>query len=549
MIEAIYYNGTIYTMIREGASVSAVAVSGGRIEAAGTDEEILAMAEKHTYLCDLKGRCVVPGFTDSHCHLMATGLDLIRLDLRGVRSWDEIIVRGRAFIEEHPPAPGEWVIGYGFDHNIFDDPILPDIHVAESISTQYPVFLDRICGHVGTVNRKVLEIAGYDDDTVVTGGVLDKDENGHLNGILREAALDYIRRLVPVPDVNMLARSAKKTMDIANSFGITSMHTDDLESADFDSVMAAYDLLKSRGEMTVRVWEEVQQPRVPQLKNFLQRNMTTGWGDEYFRIGNIKILTDGSLGARTAYMRQDYADDPGNRGVAVYTQEALDEVVELGHRSGMQMAFHAIGDGAVEQCVRAVEKAQNAWPQKKLRHRIVHCQIAGRDLLERLAAAGIGADIQPAFTASDAPLVGSRLGKEREQESYMWKTMLDVGMTIGGGSDSPVETLNPLWGIYCAVTRKDGEHKPEGGWHPTERLSVYEAVSLYTRGGAYMSFDEKEKGQIAAGYLADMAVLSKDIFKTDPEEIADISVELTIMGGKICYEERPFRRVPDAFQA
>ena len=315
------------------------------------------------------------------------------------------------------------------------------------------------------------------------------------------------------------------------------MHTDDLGSADFDSVVAAYDLLKSRGEMTVRVWEEVQQPRVPQLKKFLERGMRTGWGDEYFRVGNIKILTDGSLGARTAYMRQDYADDPGNRGVAVYTQEALDEVVALGHSFGMQMAFHAIGDGAVEQCVCALEKANKAWPGKDLRHRIVHCQIAGRDLLERLAAAGVGADIQPAFTASDAPLVGSRLGKDREKDSYMWKTMLDLGMAVGGGSDSPVETLNPLWGIYCAVTRQDAEHKPAGGWHPEEKLSVYEAVSVYTRGGAYLSFDEGQKGCIADGFLADMAVLSQDIFKADPEKIPEISVEMTIMGGKICYEK------------
>lgn len=535
MIQHIFYNGKVHTMDDQRTVASAVAVSGDRIAAVGDDDSILAMAGEGTVITDLKGQCMVPGFNDSHCHLMATGLGQVHLDLRGVTSCQEIVRRGRAYIEENHIPPGQWVIGYGFDNNLFDDPALPDIHVAEAISTEHPVFLDRVCGHVGTVNQPVLDLAGYTDDTQVTGGVLDKDSQGHLNGILREAALDYIRRIIPVPEPEMLERSARAAMSLANSFGVTSMQTDDLESADLDSVLKTYDALKKKDQMTVRVFEEVQRPRVPQLKAFLKRGMTTGWGDVYFKIGNIKILTDGSLGARTAYLSRDYADDPGNRGVAVYTQDALNEVVALGHKEGMQMAFHAIGDGAVEQCVTAVEYAQRLYPEKDLRHRIVHCQIADKALLRRVADAGMGADIQPAFTASDAPLVGSRLGAAHEMDSYRWKTMAEFGIPMGGGSDSPVETLDPLWGIYCAVTRQDAQGWPEGGWNPQERLTVDQAVYLYTRGGAYQSFEENIKGMIAPGYLADLAVLSQDIFTIPPEEIPKVHAVMTLIGGKICY--------------
>ncbi len=539
MIQHIFYNGKIHTMDDQSTVVSAVAVSGDRIAAAGDDERILAMAGEETKITDLEGRCMVPGFNDSHCHLMATGLGQVHLDLREVTSCEEIIRRGRAYIEENHIPKDQWVIGYGFDNNLFADPALPDIHVAEAVSSEHPVLLDRVCGHVGTVNRRVLELADYTDDTEVTGGVLDKDSKGHLNGILREAALDYIRRIIPVPASEMLEKSIRAAMAQANRFGLTSVQTDDLESADLDSVLKTYETLKEKGQMTVRVFEEVQQPRVPQLKAFLNRGMRTGWGDVYFKIGNIKILTDGSLGARTAYLSRDYDDDPGNRGVAVYTQDDLNEVVALGHKEGMQMAFHAIGDGAIGQCVTAVEYAQKLYPDKNLRHRIVHCQIGDKDLLKRVREAGMGADIQPAFTASDAPLVRARLGATHEMDSYRWKTMAEYGIPMGGGSDSPVETLNPLWGIYCAVTRQDDAGWPEGGWNPEERLTVDEAVYLYTRGGAYQSFEEDIKGMIAPGYLADLAVLSQDIFTISPEEIPKTHVEMTVMGGKICYTRNP----------
>lgn len=575
-----FLHGKIYTMQSKAADVApfallqdvsdivmaeAMLIDGDTITAVGSDAEILAQIREISSgtgsdavtTVDLAGRCVLPAFNDSHCHLLATGLNEVRLDLRGVRSCEEIVARGRAYLASAALAPDDWIVGYGFDQNLFDDKRLPDRSTAEAISPDRPVFLDRVCGHVGAVNRAALAIAGYDENTVITGGVLARDKNGKLNGILKEAALDKMRRLIPQPSPAMLEAALLHAMRNANRFGLASVQTDDLESAALDSVIALYHKLEAEGRLTLRIYEEIQQPRVPQLQSFLDRRLRTGDGDDFFRIGNIKLLTDGSLGARTAYMREPYADAQETAGVAVYTQDALNEVVSLAHRNGMQVAFHAIGDGAIEQVVRSVEYANRTegkariglmpeneiYPKKDStlkqtsspsshRHRIVHCQFIGEDLLARIKEAGLCADIQPPFTASDYPIVDARVGVKRSDWSYVWRTMAEAGIPLGGGSDSPVETMNPIWGIDCAVNRTDLTHLPEDGWHASQCLTVPQAISLYTRGSAYTEFSEHRKGQIAVGMLADFIVLSEDIFEVETRRIRDIQVLETYVGGR-----------------
>ena len=571
-----FLHGKIYTMQSKVADVApfallkdvsdivmaeAMLIDGDTITAVGSDAEILARireisagtGSETVTAVDLAGRCVLPAFNDSHCHLLATGLNQIRLDLRGVRSCEEIVERGRAYLSSASLSADDWIVGYGFDQNLFEDKQLPDRLTAEAISSDHPVFLDRVCGHVGAVNRTALQIAGFDENTVITGGVLARDENGKLNGILKEAALDRMRRLITEPSPAMLEAALLHAMQDANRFGLASVQTDDLENASLDAVLAVYHTLETEGRLTLRIYEEIQQPRVPQLQEFLARRLRTGDGDDFFRIGNIKLLTDGSLGARTAYMRQPYADAPETAGVAVYTQDALNEVVALAHRNGMQVAFHAIGDGAIEQVVRSVEyagkaeaKASASLSDEKIshseahaytaaashRHRIVHCQFIGEDLLARIKDAGLCADIQPPFTASDYPIVDARVGVERSDWSYVWRTMAEAGIPLGGGSDSPVETMNPIWGIDCAVNRTDLTHLPVKGWHASQCLTVPQAISLYTRGSAYTEFSEHRKGQIAEGMLADFIVLSEDIFEVETRRIRDIQILETYVGGR-----------------
>ena len=531
--DMVLYNGQIHTMVSDSV-VSATAVKDGRIVAVGTDAEILALCGEDTEKIDLAGDCTLPGFNDSHCHLRLTGEGFSKLDLRGVTSREEIVARGREYMHATPLKEGEWVVGYGFDHNLFPDGALPDIETAQAISDTVPVILDRVCGHVGAVNRPALRIAGFDELTHIPGGVLDKDLSGKLNGILREAALDRIKGLIKKPDIETVMSQLRAVMAELNSLGVTSAQSDDLEGSDLDTLLEAFNTLEANGDMTLRVFEEVQAARIPVLELFLSRGLRTGDGSEWFKIGNIKMLTDGSLGARTAWLREDYSDDPGNRGVPVYTQEELDEMVLRAHQAGMQVAFHAIGDGAIDCCVSAVEKAQAAEP-KKMRHRIVHCQFADKELFQRMAAAGMAADVQPAFVASDSPLTASRIGDSHNICAYAWNTMRESGVHIAGGSDSPVELPDPLWGIYCAVTRQNRDGQPEGGWRPSERLNIMEAVRLYTTGGAYVSFEENEKGTIESGKMADFAVLSKDIFSIPPRELLNTCVLRTIVGGKTCY--------------
>ncbi len=535
MADKVFYNGKVYTMAGGKRSmVSAVAVSGHLIEAVGSDAEMLALAGEGCEKIDLGGRCMLPGFNDSHCHVVLTGMEYEKVNLRDARSLKECVERCRNYIEENHVPAGCWVCGSGFNHNIFEDEKrVPDRYDLDPISTEHPIIMDRICGHVAGVNGKALEVIGFDENTTVTGGVLDKDADGHLTGVIREAALDLLKQRMPKADVAGIRRCLLKVYEEAAGYGVTSMQTDDLEGAPLEIIMESYQGLAEEGRATVRIFEEVQAARVPILNEFLAKGFRTGDGDRFFKIGNIKLLTDGSLGARTAYLRAPYSDEPDNSGVAVYTQEALNEVVMAAHQAGMQVACHAIGDGAIAQCIEALGRAYE-YDHVDLRNRIVHCQFVDEQMLDDMARYHICADTQPPFVPSDYPLTASRLGS-RDEGGYVWKSMLRKGIHIGGGSDSPVETFNPIWGIHCAVNRTDEDGLPEGGWHPAEKLTVEEAVYIYTAGGAYVSLEEDIKGTIEPGKLADMAVLDRDIFEIPPEEIRYLKNVMTVMDGRIIF--------------
>ncbi len=517
---------------------AAVAVSDGLIQAVGTDEEILKLADENSRVIDLKGACVVPGFNDSHCHLLTTGIGMELLDLRGAASLEELIERGRRYIEERQIPEGTWVHGIGYDQNLFAEKVLPDGKTVDAISEKHPIFIERICGHVGAANAMAMKLAGYTKDTEVTGGELEKDADGRLTGVLKETALEVFVDMIPRPGVEETKALIEKVAAQYNACGVTSVHTDDLGEVDLDTMLEAYRQLEREGRLNLRIFEEIRAPRLPELNRFLQYGLRTGDGTDYFRIGNIKLFADGSLGARTAYMREDYGDDPGNRGIAVYTQEELNEVVMTAHKAGMQVACHAIGDGAVEQCVNAFVKARRS-DGKCLRDRVVHCQFADDELLRRMADNEIASDIQPPFTVSDAPMVPSRLG-DREWCGYRWKTMMDMGIKLGGGSDSPVEPFDVIWGIHCVVNRTDAFGNKAGVCHPEEKLTVQEALGLYTAGSAYLSFDENKKGRIKEGYLADLAILSQDILAAEPEDILKTKVLMTVVGGRIVYGEMEY---------
>ena len=529
-IDYAFLNGLVYTL--EGHIAEAVAISGDKFAATGSNSEIRGLCDSKTEIIDLKGKYVFPGFNDSHMHLLLYGLMFDKIDLRGACSIEEIIKRGRSFIEEKNKRPGEFIIGYGFDQNLFSNKRMPLKEDVDLISKEHPILLDRICGHIGIVNTPALKMMGITKDTVIKGGNIHKDANGNPNGIIDEAALDWFKSCIPKPGIPQIKETIERASREALRHGLTSIQTDDLEGTDFNTMFESYRSLADENKLPIRIYEEVQAARCDKLKRFLEKGMRTGYGSDYFRIGNIKLLVDGSLGARTAALKDDYSDEAGNKGINVYTQEELDEVIGMAHNSGMQVACHAIGDSAIEQVINSFEKAMKA-NNKPMRHRIVHCQIANSDIFNRMAKLGIAADIQPAFVPSDYAIAEKRIGMERSKKSYAWNTMLKHGIHMGGGSDCPVESFDPIWGIYCAVTREDINGNPPGGWMADEKLSVEEAIKLYTIGSAYVSFDENKKGTIKAGKLADMVVLSEDPYKVNPKDIKDIQVLMTVVGGKI----------------
>lgn len=538
MMDLIFYNGKVATMDDQDTICQAVAIEGNKIKAIGSDDEILSMKEEDIDLVDLEGRLMVPGFNDSHMHLLSYGYSLTMADLNGSRSVEDVIKRTRDFMESNPVEEGKWIRGRGWNHDYFEgEKRFPTRYDLDQVSTDHPVCATRTCGHVLTVNSKALEIMGIDRNTPqIPGGQFDLDENGEPIGIFREDAMRVVYDSIPSPGLEEIKAMMKRASGDLNRMGITSVGTDDFEAlpgSDYENVIKAYRDLVQEGENTVRIYEQCLLPKMERLQEFLGKGYRTGVGDENFKIGPLKLLIDGSLGARTAAMVEDYSDESGNRGIETATQEYLNGLVRTAHNEDCQVAIHGIGDRGMYMAFEAIERALEENPRKDHRHGIVHAQITDMPLLEKFRDLNALAYIQPIFIDYDWKIVRDRVGEEREATSYNWKRMLEMGIHIPCGSDAPVETFDVMKGIYEAVTRKDLQGNPEGGWLPDQALTVKEALYGFTREGAYASFEEKEKGMIAEGYLADLVVLSEDIFSIDSDRIKDVKVQMTVFGGRI----------------
>ena len=513
--------------------VQAMLVEGQTIALLGTSEEVAGAgggAEK----IDLEGRLCLPGFIDGHMHFIAYALSLEQVGLNGCRSVHEVRSRLKTFLDQERPSQGSWVVGRGWNHELFDDGRIFEREDIDGLTPDNPVILTRVCGHVAVLNTRALEALGIGSDSRFPGGVVDLDEKGVPTGVVRETVVEWVhsRRPLPGPDKlrDLVARAGKR----ASEAGLTSVHSDDLGivGGNWQGIIDLYMGLDREGKMPLRVTEQLLLRDRPALDAFLSSGWRTGDGSPFFHIGPLKILTDGSMGGRTAYLKEEYSDMPGAFGVPIYRAEELDGLASAAHRAGMQIAMHAIGDGALDMCLDALEKAMSE-KDRDARHYIVHCQMGCMEQYRRMARLAIGAAIQPPFVPSDRSMALRRVGERRALSGYAWKTLKDLGIFLSGGSDCPVEPFDPLWGIQAAVTRQDRSGFPRGGWNPSQNLTVAEAVDLYTAGGAYASFEEHRKGSLEAGKYADLVVLDRDIFTVSPEEIGDVRVCLTMAGGRI----------------
>ena len=444
------------------------------------------------------GGVILPGITDSHVHLLGEGLNRLSLDLAGCDSRESFRTALSSYASTRQ---GQWVTGRGWDQNRLG--FTPDRHFLDSIVPKQPVVLKRVCGHVLAVNSVALQFAGLTEDVKdVPGGVILKDDQGP-TGILEEHATDLVLRHVPTADGSLMYDALAAAIEYAYSCGITGVHTDDLNDVgSYEELWHLYDRVTSSYPMRVQLHYHIKSAsdlaEYIVLKKELQQH-------PLLSPGAAKMFLDGSLGARTAALRDDYTDEKGNKGVLILPREELLEIVSLAEKEGIQLALHAIGDAAIEQAldVLSIVREQGGTGNRHLPHRLIHCQVTGPGQLERMAAMGIAAEIQPVFLQTDKDWVSSRLGYERLQSSYCWRDMWNQGVLLTGGSDAPVEDMNPWWGIHTAVTRCDNQNRPAEGWEREQSLSLEQALQLFTANPPQLT--GWKNGQIRPSFQADMA--------------------------------------------
>ncbi|MEN8376480.1 MAG: amidohydrolase [Gemmatimonadota bacterium] len=529
--------GVVMTAALDAETASAIAVSGDRVLAVGSDEDVAEHIGSDTRVIELDGRLVTPGFNDAHLHFASGGVSLLRVDLNGTTSLSQIEERVRAAAEGQPA--GTWIQGRGWDHTRLPANELgpggwPTKDALDRAAPNHPVYLNRVDGHTGWGNSIALREAGITADTPdPEGGEIVRDEAGEPTGIFKENAEDLVASAIPATDDVLLRRGVGASLELAARTGVTSATT----SASFREI-ELYRRMADAGELTIRLyaWVPLTMDNVDALR---AEGVTAGTGDAWLRTGILKGYSDGTLGSRTAWMLEPFTDDPSTSGIPTTPRARMDSLILAAHEADLQLAIHAIGDGATRTVLDGIEAAREALGPKDLRHRIEHAQIIDAADIPRFAELGVIASMQPTHATSDLRWAEDRVGRDRAVEGgYAWRSLLDSGARIAFGTDFAVEPLEPVQGLYSAVTRQSREEpgEPAGGWLPEQRLTFEEAVRLYTAGSAYGEFQEDEKGALEAGMLADLVIWDRDLSSIPPEEILVAAPDLTMVGGRVAFE-------------
>ena len=533
-MDIILYNALIYTVDEKLPYASSIAILGNKIYKVGENEEILKLKTDKTLLIDCKQKMILPGFNDSHLHLFQTGQLLSWVDLVKSKSIDEVISRTKEYIKNNPNK--FYIIGYGWNQDLFIDEnrfITKDD--LDKVSTDLPIMLYRACGHILVANSKAIELANLDEFKIINGGSYSID-----SGIFKENAIDLVTKIIPPLTVEEIKEYILKAMKHFNKFGVTSVQSDDfspISSIGYNNTMKAYLELEKEKKISVRIYEQSLLPNINILKDFIDDGYHTGWGSNLFKIGPLKLIADGSLGARTAALRNPYNDDPTTLGILTYSDDDLYNLIEYAHLNNMQIAIHGIGDKAIEQILNQYEKVLKKYPKHNHRHGVVHVQITDEELLNRFKELNIIAYVQPIFIDYDHTIVYDRVGEKLANTSYAFNTMINKGIKVSIGTDSPIESVNPFNNIYCAITRSSIEGLPINGYNINEKMSIENAIKYYTTESAYASFEENIKGKIKDNYLADLILIDRNIIKSRPLKLLNTQVLMTIMDGKIVYNK------------
>ncbi len=531
-IDRLIVNANVYTLSPGNPRASAVALSGERIAAVG-DNSLRSLAGPDTAIDDLGGATLLPGLTDAHIHWQGTASALKEIDLFDTPTKDEA-VRRVAEAARHA-RPGVWLVGRGWAQASWPGGEFPAAADLDAVAPQNPAYLTARSGHAAWVNSAALREAGITGTTPnPPGGVIQRDNTGHATGILFEApVMDMVGSLIPTLTAAELAELMEQAQTLAWKSGLTGIH-------DFDDPEAfeAMQILHEQGRLGLRVVKNINRPYI---ESAMKLRLRWGFGDDWLRLGSLKLFSDGALGPRTALMIEPYEGEPDNRGVAVLDKEEMVELVSVASRAGFPSAIHAIGDRAVHDVldvyatVRREEAERGIHPTER-RHRIEHVQLIHPDDAHRLAELDVIASMQPIHATSDYPMADRYWGA-RSRWSYNARLQLDMGARLAFGSDSPVEPFEPLKGIHAAVTRRRADGSPgPSGWYPDARLTMDEALRGFTQGPAYAAGMEDRLGMIAPGYLADLVVFDRDLFTTPPDELLAVRVLGTMVGGAWRYQ-------------
>jgi predicted amidohydrolase YtcJ len=508
--------------------VQAMAVSGGKIIAMGSNVEVEKLKATNTQVIDLGGHFVMPGFNDAHVHLASGGFEKLNIDLVGAKSLEEMKQRIAARVKS--AAANEWITGRGWDHTLWAEQKTPTRGDIDAVTEGHPAIFNRVDGHIAIANSAALKAAGITAQTPDPhGGKIDRDDKGEPTGILRETAMSEVFSKIPPPTMQQRRRAAELALQDAARWGITSAQ-DNSEWEDF----LVYEQLEKEAKLTLRIseWLPFDAP-VEKLKEMRVHHPAD---DPMLHTTMLKGFMDGSLGSRTAAMLVPYSDDPKNAGIPRYEQDALNTKAAERAQAGFQLGFHAIGDRGARMALDAFAVAEQKTGKNNLRFRIEHDQVIAPEDFKKFKDLAVIASVQPNHLLTDMNWAESHIGSERAKHSYPWKEFQDNGIAMAFGTDYPVEPITPFRGIYAAVTRKNEAGTKE--YFPEQKLTIGDAISAYTLGSAYAEFAETKKGMLAEGKLADFVVLDRDITKVDPPEILKTRVLRTVVGGKTVYEAK-----------
>ncbi len=526
--DLVVLNANVHTMDSLRPRAEAFAVIGNKIIAIGTSKEIRKLASPQTKIVDAKGKLVVPGFNDSHVHFLEGGFQLSNVDLRDAKSPEEFVRRIREFASKIPK--GRWILGGKWDHENWTPNNLPTKELIDSVTPDNPVFIDRLDGHMSLANSLALKLAGVSRETKdVEGGIIVRDVRGEPTGIFKDAAQNYVYRVIPEASFEQKLEAAEAATKYAASLGVTSVQD---MSAGND--VGVYQELMRLGKLHTRIYAV---STLSDWQRWQRAGVRFAFGDAMLRVGGLKGFADGSLGSTTAWFFEPYLDAPNTSGLASDEIPNMYERVSAADKAGLQILIHAIGERANDEILDIFERVTRENGERDRRFRIEHAQHLRREDIPRFGKLNVIASMQPIHAIDDGRWAWKRIDEKRIKGTYAFRSLLDSGASLAFGTDWSVAPLNPMYGVYAAVTRRTTDRKNPKGWVPEQKISVEETVRAYTVGSAYAEFQENLKGKIAVGMLADFVLLSDDIFTIDPVQIEKTQVLTTVIDGKVIFEK------------